>query len=124
MARRPKAACKPKKARVRGVFVEHVRRDELLKRWDGCCGICGRKVNPKSFEVDHIIPASKGGHHAYWNCQPAHPICNRLKGDLLPEHVGLILHLIDSGKRRKDRYRRHVGNRKRPIKPSSQPPAY
>jgi 5-methylcytosine-specific restriction endonuclease McrA len=76
-----------KKAKVRGTFVEHVRRDKLLERYEGNCGICRLPVNPKTFEVDHIFPAHHGGTHSYENCQPAHPACNRLKGNLKPDDL-------------------------------------
>lgn len=117
------AAAGKKKAKVRGPFIEHVRRDKLLQRHDGLCGICTKPVNPKKFEVDHIIPVCKGGQHAYWNCQPAHPICNRLKGNLMPEQVVLIQHLIDSAKRKKERYRNNglANKRKVTARAASQP---
>lgn len=56
----------------------------LLERHDGICGICGQDVDPMRFEVDHAIPLSRGGAHAYWNCGPAHPDCNNRKQDKMP----------------------------------------
>lgn len=108
MSRNKFKAAGSKKAKVRGEFVEHVRRDKLLARYDGCCGICGLAVNPQTFEVDHIIPRSKGGTHCYANCQPAHAWCNRLKGNLMPEEVSVSPRIIN-GKRIKDRYLNNVG---------------
>lgn len=101
MARRFDAG---KKAKVRGPFKEHVRKDKLLERHGGLCGICGEPVNPYNFTIDHAVPISKGGVHAYWNCQPAHALCNKLKGNLMPEQVALILPLINR-RRKKNRYR-------------------
>lgn len=70
-----------------GVLVEKVSRKKLLKQYKGKCGICRERINPRKFEIDHIIPLSKGGTHEYANVQPAHPACNRLKADKMPNEV-------------------------------------
>lgn len=67
-------------ARKTASFVEVVRRDVLYERDDGICGICGAHVSPDSFQVDHVIPLSKGGEHSYANTRVAHPLCNNKKG--------------------------------------------
>lgn len=64
-------------------FIEHVDDLVLLEIHDGVCGICNQDVDPFKFEIDHIIPLSKGGFHNYENTQPAHSSCNRVKGDRL-----------------------------------------
>lgn len=71
-------------------FVEHVDNLILLERDDGFCGICGRDVDPLLFEVDHIVPLSRGGEHSYENTQIAHPFCNRSKHDRLPHEYEAI----------------------------------
>lgn len=54
------------------------------------CGICGDPINydiedythPEHYELDELIPYSKGGSTDTWeNTQPAHRICNLLKGN-------------------------------------------
>lgn len=53
------------------------------------CGICGEPIDyslpplhPMSFEVDHIVPISRGGaEYDPDNCQASHRICNQRKGD-------------------------------------------
>lgn len=63
------------------VFVEVVDARVVFERDKGQCGICGEPVDPMSrWEVDHIVPISKGGAHAYANVQLAHRQCNRAKG--------------------------------------------
>jgi 5-methylcytosine-specific restriction endonuclease McrA len=91
----PRRRTEPKltKAKVRGTFVEHVYREVIWARANGRCGICGDKVALNGFEVDHIIPASKGGRHCYENVQPAHPNCNRSKADQMPWEYELRLSL-------------------------------
>lgn len=74
-----------RRARMLEAFVEHIDDLVVLERYDGVCGICGEDVDPLAFEVDHIIPLSRGGGHSYANVQPAHRSCNRSKHARLPE---------------------------------------
>lgn len=60
-------------------FVEHVDPLILLERDDGVCGICGRDVDPFNFQIDHVVPLSRGGEHSYANTQAAHASCNQRK---------------------------------------------
>lgn len=53
------------------------------------CAICGREIDyslpaglPESFEVDEVVPVSLGGSELdFANLQPAHRICNQMKGN-------------------------------------------
>lgn len=53
------------------------------------CALCGQPIDytlparhPMSFEMDEIVPVSKGGSPIdYDNVQAAHRICNERKGD-------------------------------------------
>ena len=60
-------------------FSELVRRDVVFELGAGLCGICGLAIDGL-FEVDHIVPLSRGGDHSYANTQPSHPRCNNSKG--------------------------------------------
>lgn len=60
----------------------------LIKKHNGKCGICGRKVDIKADpnsdtypSIDHVFPVSKGGTHTWDNVQLAHRGCNTLKRD-------------------------------------------
>lgn len=72
---------------------------EVLERDKWTCQICGVKTPkslrglsaPRSPEVDHIIPLSKGGHHAPWNTQCLCRKCNRAKSDRAEGQLGLPL---------------------------------
>lgn len=62
-----------------GVWVEHIEPLVVLELDDGECQICHGDVDPFDFDMDHIIPLSKGGEHSYGNVQIAHPSCNQRK---------------------------------------------
>lgn len=60
----------------------------LYFKTDGRCGICKELIDlavkypePKSFSIDHIVPRSQGGSHAFDNLQPAHLDCNAKRQD-------------------------------------------
>jgi len=76
--------CRDKMARrralKRGVFVEPVSRAEVFERDRGICHLCGKKVDPKNWHLDHIVPLSQGGEHSYRNVAVSHPRCNDSKG--------------------------------------------
>lgn len=68
------------------------RRRSIRARWariGAPCAICGKPIDyalpaghPMSFEVDEIVPVSKGGDPLdFANTQPAHRSCNQRKGD-------------------------------------------
>jgi 5-methylcytosine-specific restriction endonuclease McrA len=65
------------------LFVERVDFKAIIARDRWTCGLCGGKVKPADLNIDHIIPLSKNGPHAYWNLQVAHEVCNKRKGNKL-----------------------------------------
>jgi len=69
-----------RRARKRGASVEKVSRALVYERDGGYCHICGKKVNPKKWHIDHIIPLARGGEHSYKNVAVSHPKCNLSKG--------------------------------------------
>jgi 5-methylcytosine-specific restriction endonuclease McrA len=82
LRRRHVRAYQARKLKVR---VEDVNPLVVLERDDGICGICGADVDPQAFEVDHVIPISRGGSHSYDNVQAAHGSCNRRKNARMPD---------------------------------------
>lgn len=68
-------------------------RRRQLRKWlasqGGSCALCGGAIDyslpaghPLAFEVDEIVPVSKGGDPLDRdNVQPAHRICNERKGN-------------------------------------------
>jgi 5-methylcytosine-specific restriction endonuclease McrA len=80
--RRPEVGrknCQSRRARVAGVFVEHVDILTLYRRDRGICGICLLPVTRAEASHDHIVPVAKGGEHSYKNAQLAHLSCNQKK---------------------------------------------
>lgn len=68
------------------------RRRSIRARWKAIgapCALCGKPIDyslpaghPMSFEVDEIVPVSKGGDPLdFANTQPSHRICNQRKGN-------------------------------------------
>jgi len=68
-----------RRARLRGVMVEKFTRRQIYERDAGRCHLCGRRVKPNRWHLDHIIPLSKGGVHARWNVAVSCPTCNERK---------------------------------------------
>jgi 5-methylcytosine-specific restriction endonuclease McrA len=73
-----------RRARKLEAFVEHVDPSTVFEMHGGMCGVCNEFI-AGDFHVDHIVPLSRGGAHAYINVQPAHPMCNLKKGARVPE---------------------------------------
>jgi DNA modification methylase len=62
-------------------------KERLFKQQDGHCNACGVEMRIVDFEVDHIIPKSKGGGDYYENYQLLCGNCNRIKGNRPMEYL-------------------------------------
>ncbi len=56
-------------------------KERLFEEKKGMCNGCGKKFKIGHFEIDHIIPKSKGGGDYYENFQLLCGSCNKVKGD-------------------------------------------
>ena len=65
------------RARRAGVAVEPVKRSFVFERDKGICHVCGIPVDPKRWDIDHVIPIRDGGAHTHDNVAVSHPKCNR-----------------------------------------------
>jgi len=65
MIRRPRPVVKLSKA-------------EIFRRDNYTCQYCGKKTT--NLTIDHVMPRSKGGEHAWENLVAACPSCNHKKG--------------------------------------------
>ena len=68
--------------------VPPVNRREVLRRDKHRCQYCG---STKRLTLDHVIPRSKGGNHAWDNVVTACERCNSRKGDRTPQQAGMTL---------------------------------
>ena len=69
-----------RRALKQGATAEKVSRAAVYARDGGRCHLCGKKVSPKRWHLDHLIPLARGGEHSYRNVAVAHPKCNIRKG--------------------------------------------
>jgi len=63
----------------------------IWERDGGQCQYTGKKLAPHEGNIDHVIPRSRGGQTSWENCVLADKRINSLKGNRLPEEVGLQL---------------------------------
>ncbi|HEV2372881.1 MAG TPA: HNH endonuclease [Streptosporangiaceae bacterium] len=59
-------------------------RGALMRRDNYLCAYCGRRAET----IDHVIPRSRGGAHAWENCVASCMHCNHSKSDRLVEELG------------------------------------
>ena len=73
-------------------YHNYSKRISIRKRWRAIgdpCHLCGKPIDyslpaghPMSYEVDEVVPVSRGGDPCDWgNTQPAHRCCNQRKGN-------------------------------------------
>jgi 5-methylcytosine-specific restriction endonuclease McrA len=56
------------------------------------CHICGGAIE-SSWQADHVLAHSGGGHSGLDNYLPSHSLCNHYRWDYLPEEFQMILKL-------------------------------
>ena len=79
----------PKRSDLKIMLPSQSVKEKLYKQQDGKCNACGREFEIWDFEIDHIIPKSKGGGDYYENYQLLCGSCNRIKGDRPMEYLRL-----------------------------------
>jgi hypothetical protein len=57
----------------------------------GTCQYTGQKLTPKTGNIDHIIPKSRGGKTDWNNCVLSHKEVNSIKANKTPREAGLTL---------------------------------
>ena len=62
-------------------------RAALMRRDNYRCAYCGRRAET----IDHVLPRSRGGLHAWENCVASCTICNHRKADRLLDELGWTL---------------------------------
>jgi 5-methylcytosine-specific restriction endonuclease McrA len=67
------------------------RRRALFNRDGWTCQYCGDAVLPRTAEVEHVLPASRGGRTTWKNCVTACRKCNKRKRDKTPAEAEMPL---------------------------------
>lgn len=80
----PKFAAIVAKRRASLAVAEVFDREEIWKRDGGYCYLCNSPVDQNNWHMDHVVPLSRGGDHAFDNCAVTHPVCNLKKGTKTP----------------------------------------
>lgn len=78
-----------KRAIFKESFVEEVDRWLVYNRDGRICGICEKYIESfdDDFQLDHVIPLSRGGKHCYTNVQASHGLCNNKKNARTMEEI-------------------------------------
>jgi len=66
-------------------------RKTLWLRDKGKCQYCKITVGMKFYQIEHVIPKSRGGKTTWENVVVACPKCNQKKGSKTPQEAGLFL---------------------------------
>jgi 5-methylcytosine-specific restriction endonuclease McrA len=77
-----------RRARERNApVVEKIDRLAIYERDGGICYLCDEAVSVSRFELDHVVPLSRGGEHSARNLKVACKSCNSGKRDKLLEEM-------------------------------------
>ncbi|WP_165787003.1 HNH endonuclease [Pseudohalioglobus lutimaris] len=63
----------------------------IFQRDEGLCMYCGTSVPFRHFQMDHIIPKSRGGPDTYQNLCCSCGVCNDRKKNRTPDEAGMKL---------------------------------
>lgn len=58
---------------------EYPEKSLVFSRDSGTCHLCGEPADPERWDMDHVIPVSRGGLDTYDNVAVSHPLCNNRK---------------------------------------------
>jgi len=75
--------CRRYDARKVNATIGKVSYEEVVKKANGICYLCGWIVLPEEMSIDHVIPLSRGGAHSQDNLEMTHKNCNSSKGSKL-----------------------------------------
>jgi 5-methylcytosine-specific restriction endonuclease McrA len=66
-------------------------RHGIYARDKGRCQYCGRRVNRREMQYEHVLPRAQGGRTCWENIVVSCLDCNQKKGDRTPEQAGMRL---------------------------------
>lgn len=62
-------------------------KEEIYKRSNGMCYLCGKPLSKYTYTIDHIKPLSRGGTNVPENLRAVHESCNKLKGNFTDKEL-------------------------------------
>jgi hypothetical protein len=66
-------------------------RRNIMKRDNNTCQYCGIHIQGENQTIDHVVPRSRGGPHAWKNVAASCKRCNSRKADRTPEEAQMKL---------------------------------
>jgi 5-methylcytosine-specific restriction endonuclease McrA len=54
-------------------------REKIYKKYNGRCAYCGKQIEYKDMQVDHLMPQRNGGTDKLSNLMPSCRLCNHYK---------------------------------------------
>jgi 5-methylcytosine-specific restriction endonuclease McrA len=100
-------------------YVEFVDKRKLYETYGRICALCLSPLKFREMTIDHILPRSLGGEHSYANVQPAHRLCNHVKGNSHEDEIDFDAFKAELHKRRlkrtKSPYYNRTGRKVRPL---------
>jgi 5-methylcytosine-specific restriction endonuclease McrA len=65
----------------------------IYLKTDGLCHICGKNLDIKKFEANHVKPYSESANNKHENYLPSCKTCNNYRWNYLPDEIQWILKL-------------------------------
>lgn len=81
-------------------YIEDIDRRALYELYEKTCGICEEPLKFRDMTLDHIQPLFRGGEHSFANAQPAHGLCNHIKGHQTMDEIDVDAIRAERAKRR------------------------
>jgi len=72
-------------------IVPGVTKSKLLRRDRHTCAYCAQAFGERDLQVEHVVPASRGGPCTWMNLVTACAACNGRKADRTPDEAGMPL---------------------------------
>jgi 5-methylcytosine-specific restriction endonuclease McrA len=70
--------------------IEKIDRNEIIRRDNGVCYLCGQDIPVNEISLDHVIPLARGGSHTKDNLRAVHKRCNSRKKAKLPSELNWL----------------------------------
>jgi len=75
--------------KVRQQLHRDKKRIPILRANGNRCAYCGRQLEDREFQIDHVVPIKRGGRNEPENVVPCCPPCNYSKSNRTPDEAGM-----------------------------------